>query len=205
MSSHSDSFEWLSAQGSLIDPYLHASFLDQHFNSSAPLTVYVFDYLSARTDFSNAKEALTLWRGFLSASDGPTTDEDAPHAEASCTDADSPVLGDIDHLYVLSAAEDVVALLRAVFRLTESLMSKGDFVQLNEVLEKIEPERLLDTASVSIARSTARARSRLPAWNGFVVRTWRELVQKNENASHRMRGLISKDDSSLFATRQAVS
>lgn len=111
----------------------------------------------------------------------------------------------LEKLYSLSLDGDSVRLLREVFDIVETSILKDDFPFLNEILDALDLTRLQDIALLSLARATGRGKSKLPAWQGFVVKIWLKLSATNSDVSRRMRGLVNSNDSALFASTKSAS
>ena len=111
----------------------------------------------------------------------------------------------INKIYTLSESGSDVELLRITFGMVETSIAKGDLDAVNELLSGLEPYRVKRIASIGLARATSRARAKLPAWTPFVVGVWKDLTSKHLNAQHIMRGLVSVNDSTIFAKKQITT
>lgn len=111
----------------------------------------------------------------------------------------------INKIYTLSESGSDVDLLRTMFGMVETSIAKGDLDAVNELLAELEPYRVKRIASIGLARATSRARAKLPAWTPFVIGVWKDLTSKHLNAQHIMRGLVSVNDSTIFAKKQITT
>jgi hypothetical protein len=108
-------------------------------------------------------------------------------------------------LYAMSRNGGDVPLLEVAFDAVEARIAKGEFEFLDALLQQLDPALLRPIVSLGLARATSRIRERLPSWKGFVVRVYLSLSRTQDDASHRMRGLLNVNDPTLFAAERSAS
>lgn len=81
--------------------------------------------------------------------------------------------------------------LRRVIDLIEDQIDESDFISLNALLRRVDPQKLRKASLVSFLRTSFRVRRHLPAWTRLYSQTWITLDARGDDAAHALRGLTS--------------
>lgn len=97
----------------------------------------------------------------------------------------------VESVEALEAKNNGRAASQLALRFIESKLGHHDIRAVNSFLLAINIDKLSPWALVSVVRSTARARSQLPAWKAAYDAGWRALVKLNRDPGRLYVGIVN--------------